>query len=67
MSNPSCGTCGHQKPQTIFLKREDGSWSECMGWCCHSPEALKNHTPNKSGGIPIGRVCWTCRGDWWVQ
>lgn len=62
--NPRCDTCGFSRVIKKWGKKEDGDWYEYDGCDCFHPEALKTHKPDKHGGVPIGLICWDCRGYW---
>lgn len=48
------------------MNRETGEYYKVNGYHCHAKQAQTNYTPNKkTGGVPIGKVCWECKGQWY--
>lgn len=52
---------------TYRFNRETGEFVKVPNsWHCHAEQAKALYKPNrKTGGIPIGKVCWTCKGSWY--
>lgn len=64
MSYPNCPKCKYHRVVKCFQKLENGDWNEFDGSKCFHPNAKIDNKPDKSGGVPVGKICWSCRGNW---
>lgn len=62
----TCDNCRFHQVHTVHrLWPGYETWDTFDGSRCHCPEAMKNHKPDRSGGVRLGNFCWECRGKFW--
>jgi len=66
MTTPHCHSCKYHRVVRAWQKLESGEWDEFdRNICLHKNADLDGkYKRGKHGGVPVGQVCWTCRGEW---
>lgn len=61
-----CPTCGLHKVHKAWQILEDGTWHQYDSSRCHSDFAKQKYRTDKTGGVPVGLMCWDCAGRHWI-
>lgn len=64
MTAPRCDLCQYHRLVKRWQQLETGEWNEYQGSNCYHPNARAIRKPDKTGGVGVGHVCWSCRGEW---
>jgi len=56
----------HRRHDDVWqnIDRENPHWECLTVFRCHASQARGYKKPDKTGGVPVGNVCWICRGTW---